>query len=717
MAVPIIQRDFSYGEIDNIALSSVDSNNYPIGLRGAKKIKNFFVNNYRNLSRAYGSSFLVESQNNRTTRILPFSIGMEESYIVEINKDYVRILNENGVELDENDEEVKFPSIYAEEDLESIYNWAKGGSAFYITHSKYPPQVLRRIKTTSGNRWTFGAVEYKVQLNDDGNNIYCGIPTGISRFQIADKVELIINKAQNKITTNDQNITPYIFQNNVVYRLSYIDDKETLNIAYVKTTQTGTIVSYQVLAGTITDNYNTTKGIPKDTPLPLWEIQWGYDEVEYPNAVCCADQRLFFCQGGFIYGSALGDFTDFGFYENSISSTSPVRVQPFKDNLNQFNWIKEMDSVLYVGTKNEIYRMVKSTSSAEVFISYSSNPLFQENGSSVLPPVFIDSYFLFLTKDNIRFKVAEYNANSQLLKGDYINDINREILIEGVKRITFQAVPNNLIFLLKNNGEVALCNFSTTENFYYGGWARLSMENAMIEDICSIPSKDKNQDVVYFLVKRTINGQVKRYIEKYNDKLSLYQDVDCSNFLHCSKTLSSPFLQQEVNGKKNIGGFDIFKGEKVSLVINGFEVKEDVLIKTDGYFQFPEYYQNLNFVDQINTITCGFRYESYVETSPVEVSFDYRYHSIGEVADITNIKLSIFNKANIEILNRNGKSIYVIPKEFNKQEIFSQKVQTIKCDTLVKTSVYERDKLFFLKIKDNSPHPLTLMNLTYTINI
>jgi hypothetical protein len=784
------QNDFRYGELDKFIISKYDTQTTSqlYARSGMAYLQNFFVNKYGTLSRRYGTKFIAEvKDSSKKTRLIPFSIGVQESYVIELGSGYIRIYSENGIEKNQSGTIIELATPYAEDDIDTIYNWRKGGSILYIVHPKYAPYELVRQKKTGYNIWTFQKVKFKLQLDSFNRPIYSGTPTTTSRWQQAtgSRMELIletqdsttftgiltngsnvittsanyftdamvgqfisghgipagvsivsivdaktalmagnatvdksqtITKNNDVITSNNQN--NYTFQKGVIYRLTYIGasglNANQMRVAYIKTSSTGNSVYYQQIGGKITEAGDEA-GVPKKTPLPLWEIEYGYDDAEFPSCICVSDQRLFLGSGGEIAGSRLTDYSDFGIYEDSVSATSPLKVGVYRDNFNNFNWLVDNDTVMYAGTDAEVFRLVKSQSSADNSINLAANALLQETGSAKLPPVMVGSYFLFLERNGVRFRAAVYKSSDSMMQSAELTETNRQILVEGTKRIVYQTNPNNLIMFVKKNGEVAVCGFTTASGVYYGGWARIKMDNGLIEDACVIPSSSTGRDDVYYLVNRTINGQTKRYIERYNDKTLLSEIHQPSNFLDCSLTVNTPFTTREVDGRKQIGGFNRLSGAEVYVVFNNNDIRSKRTITTDGYIQL-EQIEETNF-DNITSITCGLSYETKATIPPIEIFFDGRYSSRGEPIRAVDIKVMYQNSILCDIYNRLDK-LEMEGKSFSNSDVLeTQDAFVFEYKTNINGTKTKRNTYFTLKVRDSIPLPCNIMGIEYYTEI
>jgi hypothetical protein len=247
-----------------------------------------------------------------------------------------------------------------------------------------------------------------------------------------------ITRKKNIITSNNQG--NYNFITGVIYKLIYIGatgvNNNQMRVVYIKTTSSGNTAYYQIVGGSITEAGDET-GVPKATPIPLWEIEDGYDDSGFASGGCISSQRLMLIGPG-LKGSRLAEYSDFGIYEESISQTSPVSVYPFKTSDNKFNSILPIDDVIYGFTSDELYRFVKSSSSSDTSINFSSARIGMKYGCSELTPLSINSFLLYLDRSKNKLNVGYYESQKEMLYTDEITKTNTSILGGNIKTYIYQ---------------------------------------------------------------------------------------------------------------------------------------------------------------------------------------------------------------------------------------------------------------------------------------
>lgn len=520
-----------------------------------------------------------------------------------------------------------------------------------------------------------------------------------------------ITRKKNIITSNNQG--NYNFVSGVTYKLIYIGasglNNNQMRVAYIKTTSSGNTAYYQIVGGNITNAGDET-GVPRSTPLPLWEIEDGYDESGFASGGCISNQRLMLIGPG-LKGSRLAEYSDFGIYEESISQTSPVSVYPFKTSDNKFTSILSVDSVIYGFTLNELYRFVKSTSSADTSINFSSAKIDMKYGCSELTPLSINSFLVYLDKSKNKLNVGYYESQKELLYTDEITKTNSAILDGNVKTYIYQQNPNDLIWLLKNDGKIVIIKYNDMQqNITYGGIMQYSMNDGTIKDIVSIPNTS-GKDQIYFAVLRNINGQDVLYYEKFNDYINLHQDTYASDYLDCAVTLNAPFTTTEISGEIYVSGFDRLKGKDVYVVFDKSNIRQKRQVDSLGRIKLTQI-DTIAF-NTYQSITCGLEYDTSIKISPVDVFFDGRYSTTGERVDIVDTRIIYQNSILCDIYDRLG-NLAMSGRSLNNDDILSiEESFVFEYKQRIIGGKTKRNTFFSLKVKDGLPLPCNILGIEY----
>lgn len=137
------------------------------------------------------------------------------------------------------------------------------------------------------------------------------------------------------------------------------------------------------------------------------------------------------------------------------------------------------------------------------------------NGSGSRPPLLVNGNAIYLQARGsiIRdlgfdYQVDGYRGNdltifaSHLFKGYTVSDW------------TYQQTPNSIIWAARSDG--TLLGLTYVKEHQVFGWHRHDFAGGVVENVCSIPEGE--EDSLYLVIKRTIDGRTTRYIEKMNTR-------------------------------------------------------------------------------------------------------------------------------------------------------------------------------------------------------
>lgn len=242
---------------------------------------------------------------------------------------------------------------------------------------------------------------------------------------------------------------------------------------------------------------------------------WG-PSVGYPSVVEFFGQRLFFAATASspqtLWSSKTSNYTNFGKSvptadDDAITATIAARqVNAITDLIP----LKDM-IILTVGAEwksgggqNNV--LTPST------ISFTPTTNF---GASSLPAliigdsgVFVQGRGSYVRDIGYQFSVDNYTGNDLTIFASH--------LVQGYTIVdwTYQQTPWSVIWAVRNDG--VLLGLAYFKEQQVSGWFHCDWVNGFVESVCSITENGK--DVVYLSIRRVINGQTVRYIERMGDR-------------------------------------------------------------------------------------------------------------------------------------------------------------------------------------------------------
>lgn len=150
-----LQPSFAGGEISPSLYARVDSAAYASWLKTAR---NFYVHPQGGASNRPGTVFMGQAKlAGKACRVVPFVLGEDESYVLEMGDKYLRVYTSSGQILDEDGDPYELETPYGVHELASLY-YTQYGQKLFFTHPSYPPKQLTRV---AGGAFEFGDLPLK----------------------------------------------------------------------------------------------------------------------------------------------------------------------------------------------------------------------------------------------------------------------------------------------------------------------------------------------------------------------------------------------------------------------------------------------------------------------------------------------------------------------------------------------------------------------------
>jgi hypothetical protein len=255
-----------------------------------------------------------------------------------------------------------------------------------------------------------------------------------------------------------------------------------------------TVVSAEVL----TELGDTS--ITTDWREGMWSTNNGF-----PGSVAFYEGRLWWAGQNGIWGSVSDDFYNHDpLYEGDAG---PINRTIGSGPVDDINWILPMQRLL-VGAEGAEFS-VRATSFDELLTPSNFNIKDASNqGSSSSIAVKIDSRGLYVQRNGTRLMELAFDLEA----GDYRSvDLTAAVPEVGepsILHVAVQRQPDTRVHCVRSDGKVAVLVYNTAEKVLC--WLLVSTDG-IVEDVVTLPGTI--EDSVYYVVKRTINGVTKRYLE------------------------------------------------------------------------------------------------------------------------------------------------------------------------------------------------------------
>ena len=245
-------------------------------------------------------------------------------------------------------------------------------------------------------------------------------------------------------------------------------------------------------------------------PTVDWsEGSWS-DLRGWPSAVTLYEGRLWWSGKDRIWGSVSDAFNSFD--EDFEGDAGPLNRSVGSGPVDDIHWLLPLLR-LVVGTEGS-ETSARSSSFDEPLTPTNFNlkdPSTQ--GSAAVAAVKIDLIGIFVQRSGTR--VYQIAQQTETVNFDYTSDdltaIVPEIGEPGIVKLAVQRQPDTRIHCVRSDGTVAVLVFDRAEDVVC--WIDVETSGE-VEDVAILPGSV--EDAVYYTVKRTVNGNTVRFLEKWS---------------------------------------------------------------------------------------------------------------------------------------------------------------------------------------------------------
>lgn len=286
---------------------------------------------------------------------------------------------------------------------------------------------------------------------------------------------------------------------------------------------------------------------------PDWRLADWSHRVGWPNAVDFHDGRLWWGGRDKMWGSVSDDYTNHD--EEFEGDAGPINRSFGYGPFARVNWIMSLGRLL-VGRESSIASIRSSNFDAPITPTDYTVRDCSPQGAARLPAVKLGTRGIFVENSGRRVYEIAYNVDTQDYDDRDLTRLNSDIGLEGFAAIAAQRQPDTRVHLVRGDGMVAVLGYEPKEGIEC--WWRIETDGE-IEDVVVLPGDIEDQ--VYFVVKRTINGSTKRYVEK------MARLDECTGSTLCK--LADAFVSVSQASSTTITGLSHLEGEEVVVWANG----------------------------------------------------------------------------------------------------------------------------------------------------
>lgn len=467
----------------------------------------------------------------------------------DVKIDNVSLIDNSAVEIE---------TEYGESDLYDIEG-PQSADVLYLFHDDYPTYKLLRFGHTT---WSLVEVPWQdgpyLDVNTTATTLTPGAASGVAVTVTASAVTGINDGAG--------------FQTTDIGRLVRIDNPAAA-IAWgwgvITARASTTVVTVHVKKAFATANADTR------WQLGAWSATTGY-----PQAAVFFEQRLYAAatteQPQTFWASQTADFENLKPDDDAgvVEADDALSFTLAAEDVNTIRWLSANEDTLVIGTAGGEW---VPTASGIVITPLDITVRRQTtHGSARIQPVRVSNTVLFVQRANRKireFGISDTSVSSVYQAAD-LTRLSQHITKGGIVEMAHAGEPEPVVWIVREDGQ--LLSLTLIRNEDVVGWGRhilggsFGSGDAVVESVAVIPGADgasqvqdsSYRDEVWIIVKRTINGSTKRYIEVFEGN---FETGDAQEDAYYSDSL----ITYDGAAATAITGLGHLEGQSVKILADG----------------------------------------------------------------------------------------------------------------------------------------------------
>ena len=253
------------------------------------------------------------------------------------------------------------------------------------------------------------------------------------------------------------------------------------------------------------------------TEIRHWRLGYWSDTTGWPNAGDFFEDRLWLAGSDeapdMFAGSVVGAYEKFSqtdtFGEVLDDSAVVARLNARK--LSRIWWLSSDTRGLLMGTGSEEYTL--SAPSNEALTARNARArAATRRGSADVDPVRVDSQVLYVQRGKRTVREFAFVFEADGYRSPSMSQLASHLGAVQFAEMDYAAEPHSIVWVRREDGQLVGLTYNRDENVI--GWHRHDFAGGEVESITVIPQSDQLQDALWLAMKRTVNGQTRRYIER-----------------------------------------------------------------------------------------------------------------------------------------------------------------------------------------------------------
>lgn len=260
-------------------------------------------------------------------------------------------------------------------------------------------------------------------------------------------------------------------------------------------------------------------------PIKQWRLGYWSDTTGWPAVGTFFEDR-FWLAGSEEYpdmfaGSVVGAYETFSQTDTFgvVLDDNAVVGRLNSRRLSRIRWLSSDARGLLLGTGSEEYTISAPNSEPLTARNIAARPA-TRRGSADVEPVRVDSQTLYVQRSGRALREFAFVFEADGYKSPSMSQLASHLGAHPFVEMDYAAEPHSIVWVRRDDGSLVGLTYNRDENVV--GWHRHDLSGGLIDSLAVIPQQDQLQDGLWVVVRRTVNDQQRRYIER----LTRFWDFD-----------------------------------------------------------------------------------------------------------------------------------------------------------------------------------------------
>ena len=609
-----IKVSFAGGEISPEMLGRIDDAKFQGGL---SLCRNFVSLTQGSVANRPGFAFVREvKESTKKVRLIPFTFSTTQTMVIEMGEGYFRFHTKGQTLLDpDSGKPYEIESPFSEASLFKI-DYVQSADVMTFVHTDYPPMELRRYGASD---WRTNEISFappiesptnvNASTNQKGNEYsYTYAVTAIHENRVSESVHAISNTIQNNIfATGAMNAISWDAVPGASRYRVYL--KSAGMFGYIGETEDTAFID---------DNIAPDMGkVP-----PVYDTSMT-GVGNYPGAVSYFEQRRVFAGSrndpSTIWMTRPGTENDMSY---SIPTFDDDRIR-FRVNARDASEIRHIvpitQLILLTSATEGAVTSVNSDSITPSSIAVRTQSYM---GSGIPRPVVVNNSIVYVAERGSHARELGYSYDKNgFVNGDI--SVRSAHLFDGFEIVdmAFSKAPHQIVWCVSTSGKLLGVTYMPEQNI--GAWHQHDTDGVF--ESCAVVAEG-NEDALYCVIRREINGRTVRYIERMSEMLLL--KLEDSFFVDSGLTYEGVPADE-------FFGLDHLEGQTVNILGDGIVFPQQVV--TGG---------KITLDHECSKVHIGLPIQADLRTLPIVAQVDMAYGQ-GRVKNVNKVKMRVHQSSGI----------------------------------------------------------------------